>query len=48
MAIGGIDLHNLPEVLKANVRSVGVVRALMASPDLDAAVAEWKAALARD
>ncbi|MGQ3000918.1 MAG: thiamine phosphate synthase [Hydrogenophaga sp.] len=48
MAIGGIDLHNLPEVLNANVRSVGVVRALMAAPDLDAAVAEWTAALARD
>ena len=45
MAIGGIDLHNLPEVLNAGVRSVGVVRALMAEPDLDAAVARWKAAL---
>lgn len=48
MAIGGIDLVNLPEVLKANVRSVGVVRALMAAPDLDAAVAEWKTALVSD
>jgi len=48
MAIGGIDLTNLPEVVSAGVRSVGVVRALMAAPDLDAAVAEWKAALARD
>lgn len=45
MAIGGIDLRNLPEVLKAGVNSVGVVRALMAAPDLDAAVAEWRAAL---
>jgi thiamine-phosphate pyrophosphorylase len=45
MAIGGIDLRNLPEVLKAGVDSVGVVRALMAAPDLDAAVAEWNAAL---
>ncbi len=45
MAIGGIDLNNLPSVLAAGVRDVGVVRALMAAPDLDAAVAEWKAAL---
>lgn len=48
MAIGGIDLHNLPEVLNAGVHSVGVVRALMAEPDLDAAVARWKAALQPD
>ena len=45
MAIGGIDLRNLPEVLKAGVDSVGVVRALMAATDLEAAVAEWNAAL---
>jgi thiamine-phosphate pyrophosphorylase len=45
VAIGGIDLASLPEVLKADVGSVGVVRALMSAPDLDAAVATWKAAL---
>ena len=45
VAIGGIDLASLPEVMKANVGSVGVVRALMAADDLDAAVATWKAAL---
>lgn len=48
MAIGGIDLRNLPEVLAAGVRNVGVVRALMTADDLEATVAEWKAALARD
>lgn len=46
VAIGGIDLGKLPEVLKADVGSVGVVRALMAADDLDAAVATWNAALA--
>ncbi|MCV0440296.1 MAG: thiamine phosphate synthase [Hydrogenophaga sp.] len=46
MAIGGIDLRNLPEVLAAGVRNVGVVRALMAADDLEAAVAKWTAALA--
>lgn len=45
MAIGGIDLNNLPSVVAAGVRNVGVVRALMAAPDLEAAVAEWNAAL---
>jgi thiamine-phosphate pyrophosphorylase len=45
VAIGGIDLASLPEVMKAEVGSVGVVRALMSAPDLDAAVATWKAAL---
>ena len=45
VAIGGIDLASLPEVMKADVGSVGVVRALMSAPDLGAAVAEWKAAL---
>ena len=45
VAIGGIDLGSLPEVMKAEVGSVGVVRALMAAPDLEAAVATWKAAL---
>jgi len=45
VAIGGIDLDSLPEVLKAEVGSVGVVRALMSAPDLDAAVATWQAAL---
>lgn len=45
VAIGGIDLGNLPEVLKADVGSVGVVRALMAADDLGAAVATWNAAL---
>ncbi|MFN7123526.1 MAG: thiamine phosphate synthase [Hydrogenophaga sp.] len=45
VAIGGIDLASLPEVLKAEVGSVGVVRALMSAPNLDAAVATWKAAL---
>jgi thiamine-phosphate pyrophosphorylase len=45
VAIGGIDLASLPEVMKADVGSVGVVRALMSAPDLDAAVATWKAAL---
>ena len=45
VAIGGIDLGKLPEVLKAEVGSVGVVRALMAADDLDAAVAAWNAAL---
>ncbi len=45
VAIGGIDLASLPEVMKADVGSVGVVRALMSAPDLDTAVATWKAAL---
>ena len=45
VAIGGIDLVSLPEVMKADVGSVGVVRALMSAPDLGAAVATWKAAL---
>jgi thiamine-phosphate pyrophosphorylase len=45
VAIGGIDLASMPEVMKADVGSVGVVRALMSAPDLDAAVATWKAAL---
>jgi thiamine-phosphate pyrophosphorylase len=45
VAIGGIDLDSLPAVLKADVGSVGVVRALMSASDLDAAVATWKAAL---
>ncbi len=45
VAIGGIDLGSLPEVMKAEVGSVGVVRALMAAPDLEAAVATWKTAL---
>ena len=45
VAIGGIDLGALPEVLKANVGSVGVGRALMSAPDLDATVATWNAAL---
>jgi thiamine-phosphate pyrophosphorylase len=45
VAIGGIDLGRLPEVLKADVGSVGVVRALMAANDLDAAVAAWNNAL---
>lgn len=45
VAIGGIDLGKLPEVLKADVGSVGVVRALMAADDLDTAVATWRAAL---
>lgn len=45
VAIGGIDLDSLPEVLKAEVGSVGVVRALMSAPDLDVAVATWQAAL---
>lgn len=45
VAIGGIDLGKLPEVLKANVGSVGVVRALMTADDLDTAVATWQAAL---
>lgn len=47
VAIGGIDLASLPEVLKSGVGSVGVVRALMAASDLDAAVATWNAALSR-
>lgn len=45
VAIGGINLGRLPEVLKADVGSVGVVRALMAANDLDAAVAAWNTAL---
>lgn len=45
MAIGGIDLNNLHTVTATGVRNVGVVRALMTEPDLDAAVARWKAAL---
>ncbi len=45
MAIGGIDLNNVASVVATGVRNVGVVRALMAADDLDAAVAEWKAAL---
>jgi thiamine-phosphate pyrophosphorylase len=46
VAIGGIDLDRLPAVLASGVGSVGVVRALMAAPDLDAAVATWNAAIA--
>ncbi|MGE0100334.1 MAG: thiamine phosphate synthase [Hydrogenophaga sp.] len=46
VAIGGIDLQRLPGVLASGVGSVGVVRALMAEPDLDAAVATWNAAIA--
>ncbi|WP_332744974.1 thiamine phosphate synthase [Hydrogenophaga sp.] len=45
VAIGGIDLGTLPEVLQAGVSSVGVVRALMSAPDLEAAVATWNAAI---
>lgn len=45
MAIGGIDLNNVGSVVATGVRNVGVVRALMAEADLDAAVARWKAAL---
>jgi thiamine-phosphate pyrophosphorylase len=46
VAIGGIDLEKLPAVLASGVGSVGVVRALMAASDLDAAVATWNAAIA--
>ncbi|OSZ74580.1 thiamine phosphate synthase [Hydrogenophaga sp. IBVHS1] len=45
VAIGGIDLVRLPAVLASGVGSVGVVRALMAAPDLAAAVATWKTAI---
>lgn len=48
VAIGGIDLGNLPEVLKADVGSVGVVRALMTDAPLAKTVAEWTAALERE
>ncbi len=47
VAIGGVDLGNLPEVLKADVGSVGVVRALMTANPLSDAVAEWTTALER-
>ena len=47
VAIGGVDLVNLPEVLKADVGSVGVVRALMTANPLSDAVAEWTTALER-
>jgi thiamine-phosphate pyrophosphorylase len=46
VAIGGIDLDRLPAVLASGVGSVGVVRALMAAPDLAAAVATWNTAIA--
>lgn len=45
VAIGGVDLGNLPGVLRADVGSVGVVRALMSAANLNETVAEWNAAL---
>ncbi len=45
-AIGGIDLHRLPEVLAAGARRIVVVRAITAAADPRAAAAELSAALA--
>jgi thiamine-phosphate pyrophosphorylase len=47
VAIGGIDLGRLPEVLETGVGSVAVVRALVGAEDPELAVARFNAALAR-
>jgi len=45
VAIGGIDLASLPEVLQSGVGSVAVVRALVAAESPEAEVARFQAAL---
>ncbi|MGJ7496392.1 thiamine phosphate synthase [Variovorax sp. RT4R15] len=47
VAIGGIDLAKLPEVLRSGVGSVAVVRALVAAASPEAEVARFQQALAR-
>jgi thiamine-phosphate pyrophosphorylase len=47
VAIGGIDLANLADVLDCQVGSVGVVRALIAADQPELAAAEFMAALRR-
>ncbi|MDB5730803.1 MAG: thiamine phosphate synthase [Variovorax sp.] len=47
VAIGGIDLAALPEVLASGVGSVAVVRALVAAASPEAEVARFQAALGR-
>jgi thiamine-phosphate pyrophosphorylase len=45
VAIGGIDTHNLPEVLSSGVGSVAVVRALVAAEQPEAVAASLQAAI---
>lgn len=45
VAIGGIDLQRLPEVLASGVGSVAVVRALVAAANPEAAAAQWLSAI---
>jgi len=45
VAIGGIDAARLPEVLRSDVGSVGVVRALVAAGDPEAVAARWCAVI---
>ncbi|MBP9684352.1 MAG: thiamine phosphate synthase [Rhodoferax sp.] len=45
VAIGGIDAHNLPEVLASGVGSVAVVRALVAAQQPEAMAASLQAAI---
>jgi thiamine-phosphate pyrophosphorylase len=45
VAIGGIDLHNLPQVLRSGVGSVAVVRALVAAAQPEAMAASLQARL---
>ncbi len=45
VAIGGIDAARMPEVLATGVGSVGIVRALVAAPDPEAAAQQLTAAV---
>lgn len=48
VAIGGIDAERLPAVLASGVGSVGIVRALLAADDPEAAAARLNAMMASD
>jgi thiamine-phosphate pyrophosphorylase len=45
VAIGGIDLQRLPEVLASGVGSVAVVRALVGAAHPEEAAAQWMTAI---